>query len=83
MNINGKTVRKCYSCILNVGNRCAVYKNPHEKWHHSRCSSYNDKELFSKYLNNLAKHPAYEAKERRKEVAKLYHTREHYHGMRA
>ncbi len=83
VNINGKTVRKCCGCILNLGNRCAVYEKPHERWHHSRCSSYNDKELYNKYLENLKKHPPNEVKERRKEIAKLRHTREHYQGMRS
>ncbi len=83
MNINGKTVRKCCGCILNLGNRCAIYEKPHERWHHSRCSSYNYKELYNKYLENLRKHLPNEAKERRKEIAKLRYTREHYQGMRS
>ena len=82
MNINSKTVRKCYGCILNLDNRCAAYENPHEKWRHSRCSSYNDKELYNKYLENLKKHLPNEAKERRREAAKFRHTREHHKGMR-
>ncbi len=82
MNINGKTVRKCYGCILNLDNRCATYENPHEKWRHSRCSSYNDKEFYNKYLENLKKHLPNEAKERRREMAKFRHTREHHQGMR-
>jgi hypothetical protein len=47
------------------------------------CLSYNDKELYNKYLENLKKHLPNEAKERRKEIAKLFHTREHYQGMRS
>ncbi len=83
MNINGKTIRKCYACISNLGNHCAVYENPHERWRHSRCSSYNDKELFNKYMKNLEKHPQNEAKERRKGIAKLRLTKEHHQGMRS
>ncbi|MFQ5963766.1 MAG: hypothetical protein ACE5KZ_05730 [Candidatus Scalinduaceae bacterium] len=82
MNRNGKTVRKCYGCILNLGDRCAVYEYPHERWHHSKCSNYDDKELYNKYLENLKKHPPDKAKEQRKKTTKLRHTEEHHQGMK-
>ena len=80
MNRKGKPVRKCHGCILNLGEHCAVYEDPHERWHHSKCSSYNDKELYNKYIENLKKHPPKEDKERRKEDAKIRHTEEHHQG---
>jgi hypothetical protein len=82
MNRKGKTVRKCYGCILNLGDHCAIYEDPHGKWHRSRCTSYNDKELYNKYLSNLEKHSSKEAKKRRREIAKHAHTEEHHQGMR-
>ncbi len=53
MNKNGKPVRKCNGCILNLGERCAVYVVPHDRWYYSMCLHYNDKELYNKYLENL------------------------------
>ncbi|MFQ5962981.1 MAG: hypothetical protein ACE5KZ_01690 [Candidatus Scalinduaceae bacterium] len=82
MNRNGKPTRKCYGCILNLDNRCAVYEDPHARWHHSKCSNYNDKILYNKYLKNLEKHLSNRAKERRKKTAKSRHTAEHHQGMR-
>ena len=80
MHRTGKPARKCHGCILNLGDHCAVYEEPHERWHHSSCSSFNDKELYNKYLENLKKHPPSEAKEHRKETAKLHDTEEHHQG---
>ncbi len=82
MNRKGKPARKCHGCILNLGNHCAVYEDPHNKWHHSKCSSYNDKDLYDKYLENLKKHPPKESKEQRKEMAKNHNTEEHHQGMK-
>ncbi|MBS1259398.1 MAG: hypothetical protein MAG551_02468 [Candidatus Scalindua arabica] len=80
MKRKGKPVRKCHGCILNIGERCAIFDEPHDKWHNSKCSSYNDKELYRKYLEDLEKHPQSDAKIQRKEKAKLHNTEEHHQG---
>lgn len=82
MNKKGKPARKCHGCILNLIDFCAVYEDPHARWHNSKCTSYNDKELYNKYLENLEKHPPNDAKEKRKEKAKQHHTEEHHQGMK-
>jgi len=82
MNRKGKPVRKCYGCILNIGERCAVYKEPHDKWHQSKCSSYNDQELYRKYLEDLEKLSQKDSKRRRREVSKEHNTEEHHQGMK-
>ncbi len=83
MNRKGQTVRKCHGCILNLGDHCAIYEDPHERWQHSKCSSFNDKVLYNKYLENLEKHPLNKPKEQRKATAKLRHTGEHRQGMKS
>ena len=84
MNRKGKTVRKCHGCILNLGDHCAVYEEPQQKWHQSKCSHYNDRDLYNKYLEDLEKHPPNESKELRKETAKRRHTGgEHRQGMKS
>ena len=82
MNRKGKPVRKCYGCILilNTGESCAIYEEPHDKWHNSKCTSYNDKDLYRKYLEDLEKHPQDDAKKQRKKVAKQHKTEEHHQG---
>jgi len=82
MNRKGKPVRKCHGCVLNIGDRCAIYKEPHDKWHNSKCSSYNDKELYRKYLEYLEKHPQDNAKKQREESARQCKTEEHHQGMK-
>ncbi len=83
MNRKGKTVRKCHGCILNLGDHCAIYEDPHDRWQHSKCSSFNDKDLYNKYLENLEKHPPNKPKEQRKAAAKRRHTGEHRQGMKS
>ncbi len=80
MHKKGKPVRKCHGCILNIGDRCAIYEEPHDKWHHSKCTSYNDQELYRKYKEDLEKHPEDDAKEQRRETAKKHKTEEHHQG---
>jgi hypothetical protein len=69
MNKKGKPARKCHGCILNMGERCAIYEEPHDKWHNSKCTSYNDQELYHKYLEDM-------------EGAKKHKTEEHHQGMK-
>jgi len=80
MHKKGKPVRKCYGCILNIGDSCAIYEEPHDKWHHSKCTSYNDQELYSKYKEDLEKRAEDDAKKQRREAAKIHNTEEHHQG---
>ncbi len=75
-----KPVRKCNDCKLNLGGRCAIYESPRDKWHHGRCSGFNNAELIKKFEEELAKHPPKETKEKRKMVAKERGTEEHHQG---
>ena len=81
MNRKGKPVRKCHGCILNIGERCAIYEEPHDKWHHSKCSSYNDQELYRKYLEDLEKHSQKDSKTK-KGGGEEHNTEEHHQGMK-
>ncbi|MCP5002919.1 MAG: hypothetical protein GY941_03070 [Planctomycetes bacterium] len=78
MHKKGKSVRKCHGCILNLGDHCAVYEDPHERWHHSKCSSHNDQKLYNEYIDNQKKHSGNQAKEQRQENAKRVQTNEHH-----
>lgn len=75
-----KPVRKCSDCQLNLGDRCAIFESPRDKWHHGRCSGYNNPELIKKFEEEQAKHPPKETKEKRKMVAKKRGTIEHRQG---
>ncbi len=80
MHKKGKPVRKCHGCLLNIGDHCAIYKEPHDRWHHSKCASYNDQELYQKYKEDIEKHPEGDAKKQRREIAKKHNTEEHHQG---
>ena len=80
MHKKGKPVRKCHGCILNIGDSCAIYEEPHDKWQHSKCTSYNDQELYRKYKEGLEKYPEDDAKKQRREAAKKHKTEEHHQG---
>ncbi len=82
MNKKGKPARKCHGCILNIGERCAIYEEPHDKWHNSKCTSYNDQELYRKYLEDVEKHTQKNEKKQRMEGAKKHKTEEHHQGMK-
>ncbi len=82
MHRKGKPARKCYSCILKLRNHCAIHTVPHDKWHNSKCSSYNDIELYREYLEEFKKHPEDNAKRERRNIAKKHNTEEHHQGMR-
>ena len=82
MNINSKPVRKCHGCKLNLGDRCAVYDNPHDRWHNSKCSGYNNPELIKKYQEEIEKYTHKIQEENRKIGAKARHTEEHHQGVR-
>ncbi len=82
MHSKGKPVRKCHSCILNLKDHCAIYAEPHDKWHHSKCGSYNNRELHREYLEYTSKHPESYAKKVRRNTARIHNTVEHHHGMR-
>ncbi len=75
-----KPVRKCSGCKLNLGERCAVYPNPREKWRHGLCPGYNNEELIKKYQEELTKHPPKEDKVHRQKVAVARGTVEHQQG---
>ena len=82
MHKKGKAVRKCHGCILNIGDRCAIYEEPHDKWHNSKCTGYNDEELYRKHKIDLEKHPENDAKKQRRKLAKKHNTEEHHQGMK-
>lgn len=75
-----RPVRKCSGCKLNLGERCAVFPSPREKWRHGMCPGYNNEEMIKKYQEELRKHPPKKEREHRKEIAKSRHTVEHQQG---
>ncbi|MGR3311193.1 MAG: hypothetical protein ACUZ77_10520 [Candidatus Brocadiales bacterium] len=82
MNINSKPVRKCHGCKLNLGDSCAVYDSPHNKWHNSKCSGYNNPELIKKHQEEIEKLAHKIQDENRKIGAKARQNEEHHQGVR-
>jgi len=72
-----KPVKQCDGCELNLGNRCAAFHYPVEKWFKRECEGYGNLELAAHYgLKNdgLGKHAK---KNLRRVGAKHQHTIEH------
>jgi hypothetical protein len=80
MKVNHKPVRKCHDCGLNLGDRCAVFDVPRERWHHRPCMGYKNEEMLRQYQEHLARHPANRRKELRREVARQRASEPHYQG---
>jgi len=50
MHITEKPVRKCHSCLLNLGDRCWAYQCPHEQWHdRPKCPGFENEELYAEF----------------------------------
>jgi len=54
MRRNAKPVRRCYSCPLNLGDRCWLYAYPRGQWRGDRrCAAYVDAGIHLEYRNWL------------------------------
>jgi hypothetical protein len=72
-----KPVKECTGCLLNQGNRCAVFPHPVEMWAHGDCEGYNNEELIAKYTDLGDGQGAHARKIKRREKSKYEHTIEH------
>jgi hypothetical protein len=80
MKVNHKPVRKCHDCGLNLGDRCALFDVPRERWNHRPCLGYKNEEMLRQYLEQQVKRPANPRKESRRALARLRATEPHYQG---
>ena len=80
MHESTKPVRKCHSCKLNLGERCAVFRDPHQEWKPGKCRGFGDEALYEAYLAETARHPPDVRKEARRERAKQTRTEPHHDG---
>jgi hypothetical protein len=45
-----KPVRKCHSCLLNLGDRCWLYACPHDQWHgHAKCPGFGNEKRYADF----------------------------------
>jgi hypothetical protein len=49
MHRNAKPVRKCYACLLNLGDHCWSYAYPRGQWHGKRCPAFENEEMYEQY----------------------------------
>jgi hypothetical protein len=77
---NGKPVRRCHGCGLNLGERCGVYPVPKQMWHRRTCPGYRNEEMLAQYEEEQAKHPPDPAKQRRREAARRRNSEPHWQG---
>jgi hypothetical protein len=72
-----KPVKECVGCALNLGDRCAAFPYPVQKWARSDCEGYNNEELIAKYSNYKDGQGAHARRVRRQSEAKYEKTIEH------
>ena len=72
-----KPVRKCYSCLLNLGSCCWIYRYPRGQWRDGRrCPGFENEELYAAYLA-WQKMPT--VKSRRELRREFFRTRRKFH----
>lgn len=50
MKSSAKPVRKCYGCLLNLGDRCWAYRYPRGQWRGSkRCRARDDAAMHERF----------------------------------
>jgi hypothetical protein len=65
-----KPVKQCEGCVLNQGDRCAVFAHPAIQWLHRDCEGYNNAELIARYGDHSDGHGAHARKAARQMDAK-------------
>ena len=50
MKQSAKPVRHCHACLLNLGDRCWIYRYPRGQWrHHRHCLAIDDTDLHARF----------------------------------
>jgi hypothetical protein len=50
MRRSRKPVRKCYSCLLNLGDHCWLYRYPRGQWRHGhRCPALGREDVYTQF----------------------------------
>ena len=50
MRQTSKPVRKCHSCLLNLGDHCWLYRYPRGQWRHGRtCPGFENETLYEQF----------------------------------
>jgi hypothetical protein len=50
MRLNGKPVRKCHACLLNLGDHCWLYADPRRQWsQHPTCPGFDNEEAYARF----------------------------------
>ncbi len=80
MRVTQKPVRKCYSCLLNLGDRCWLYDNPHDQWHRlHRCPGFGNQALHAEFQAwQLKPRHVTPRQQRRERFAQQCRTEEHH-----
>ncbi len=50
MRASVKPVRACHACLLNVGDRCWLYRYPRGRWRNGRrCGALNNETVYARF----------------------------------
>lgn len=45
MRLGPKPVRRCYKCLLNLGDHCWIFECPRRQWNRKKCPGFENAEL--------------------------------------
>jgi hypothetical protein len=69
MKSSRKPVRPCHGCLLNLGDRCWLYRYPRGRWRHDRhCGARHDETVHARFRESLKEPTVKTLKELRRRV---------------
>ena len=77
---SAKPVHKCHACGLNLGDRCAVYPVPRDKWRRKDCPGFGNEKMLWEYQQEQAKLQADTSRGKRRAKAKERSSEPHWQG---
>jgi hypothetical protein len=75
-----KPVRACYTCLLNLGDHCWLYRSPRSQWSGGRqCRAFQNEAIYEQYRQWLKEPTVKTRKELRQEFFRTRKRTELYH----
>jgi hypothetical protein len=82
MRVTGKPVHQCYSCLLNLGDHCWLYRHPRSQWSSGRkCPGFENEDVYFQFTEWQKQPHVKTRKELRREVFRMRKRTRVYRGL--